>query len=143
MTVYNAATGAESVEGATHTLYKVSGEVLPGDFQEMRIEANHDLTEAEVDQLFALVSYSWVTTARGQEFDMLGNDHNSFVVDAILGRSFSHDPQGRAKEFVDGLNGFIASGSPQRKRQNNTRAVEGMPGTKVTVWVSDVVKENS
>lgn len=142
MAVYNEETGAKSVEGATRKLFKVEGEVLPDEFYEMRIKADRKLTDEEVAHLFALVDYSWTVTVKGPALEDLARSGNkSFTVSADLSRSFSHDPLGRAKEFIDGLNAFIATGSPQRKTKNNTRAVEPMPGTKVSVWVSNVYKE--
>lgn len=137
----NEETGAEVATSTHSKVFKVAGDVLPDEFREMRIEASRDLTAEEVDQLVKLIEYSWVTTARGQEFTFFDSENQrAFTVGADLTRSFSHDPVGRAKEFVDGLNAFIASGSPQRKTKNNTRAVEPLPNTTVTVWVTDVYK---
>jgi hypothetical protein len=140
--VRNDQTEADAVVQRGETFYKVEGDVVPGRFTKLRVEADRDLNEDEAEQLVRLVEYSWVTTARGQEFDPFEADSpNSVVIDADLNRSFSHDPEGRAKEFVDGLNAFIAAGSPERKTKNNTRAVEALPNTKVTVWANEVQQD--
>ena len=140
--VRNDQTEADVVVQRGETFYKVEGDVLPGRFSKLRVEADRDLSADEAEQLVRLVEYSWVTTARGQEFRSFEVDgSNSVVVPADLNRSFSHDPEGRAKEFIEGLNGFIATGSPERKTKNNTRAVEALPNTKVTVWANEVQQD--
>lgn len=140
--VRNDQTEADAVVLRGETFYKVEGDVLPGRFTKLRIEADRDLNADEAEQLVRLVEYSWVTAARGQEFDTFESDGmDAVVVNADLNRSFSHDPEGRAKEFVDGLNAFIATGSPERKTKQNTRAVEALPNTKVTVWANEVQQD--
>lgn len=141
MTVYNEATGAKSVDGASRKLFKVEGDVLPDEFYELRVKANRELTDAELAHLFELVEYSWTVTVKAPALeDFARSGKKSFTASADLSRSFSHDPKGRAKEFIDGLNDFIATGSPVRKTKGNTRAVEALPNTKVSVWVSNVYK---
>lgn len=141
-TVYNEETGAKTAEGATRKLFKVEGDIRPDEFYEMRIKANRPLTDEEVKQLLALVDYSWVTTVKAPALEFLGRTgKKSFAVATEMDKSFSHDPLGRAQEFVDGLNSFIATGSPERKTKQNTRAVDGLPDVKVSVWVSNVFKE--
>jgi hypothetical protein len=142
MVVYNEETGAKSFQGASRKLFKVEGDILPDEFYELKVKANRPLDDAELKQLFDLVDYSWVTTVKAPALEYLGRTgKKSFGAETDLSRSFSHDPKGRAKEFIDGLNAFVASGSPQRKTKNNTRLVEGLPDVKVSVWVSNVYKD--
>lgn len=141
-TFYNEDTGAKTAEGATRKLFKVEGDVKPDEFYEMRIKANRPLMDEEIQHLLALVDYSWVTTVKAPAVEFLGRTgKKSFAVATEMDKSFSHDPLGRAQEFIDGLNAFIATGSPERKTKQYTRAVEPMPNTTVSVWVSNVFKE--
>lgn len=141
-TLYNEDTGAKTVDGPTRKLFKVEGDIRPDEFYEMRIKANRPLTDEEVKHLLALADYSWTVTTKAPALEFLGRTgKKSFAVATELDKSFSHDPLGRAQEFINGLNAFIATGSPERKTKQNTRAVEPMPDTTVSVWVSNVFKE--
>jgi hypothetical protein len=145
-TVYNEETGAESVFVYNEDVYKVdeANSILPGMYNELRFEANRDLTNVEIDILHGLVRYHWVHTVDGLPLDdMFCDGYNAYSVSASLFNTLHTEAQALllGRRFVATLNDFIATGSP--KFQDGTQELAPMEDITVTVWASEVVKKTA
>lgn len=120
--------------------------VVPGEPYAVRIEADRELSNAEVRRLAGLVGYAGRAQLRMSE--PVGEPHrdgpNSFVVYMDTTKSYSDDTAIAMQEFEHALPTYFDEGSPVRKTDRagagtkGTRALEGVPGVRTTVWWDDV-----
>lgn len=146
--VYNEETGTDSVLVYNETVYKIdeNNGVFPGIFTELRFEANRSLTNAELDHLHSLIRYHWDATVGGLPLDdMFCDGDNAYSVSTSFCSRESNPTPAQALrkgiKFISTLNDFIASGSPAYK--DGSQEVKPMADTAITVWASEVFKENA
>lgn len=134
----NQETNAEVVDVYNTPAYKVdeSRGILPAMFTELRIQADKELSDGEIDNLYDLVAHLWRGMVDGCELtdiwcdgkDAFSTNANLYTVDADPWESF-----GRGRRFVAELPAFVKRG---------TGDIPAMD-INVSIWVNEVQIDNS
>lgn len=134
--VYDAETGAESVFVYESRVYRVdeANGILPGNFQEMRFEADRPLSDSDLDALHTLVREHWDFVVDGLPLDDIFCDGDNAW--STYGKMLHSPVKARklGQTFVSTLNDFIVTGNEH---------APGVADVKLTVWVDEVYKEVS
>ena len=112
-------------------------------FDNVRVQADRPLTEAESTRLAQLTGYAAsATMGRGEGMGDPERDTDSSV---ILSADVTKYPGRRnVGEFPDRLREYVRDGSPLRKTDRSgpgtkgTRLVEGIPDIEITLWADSV-----
>jgi len=92
-----------------------------------RIQANREITDAEIKQMASLLGYSYRVNVRGESLGWPVRDTpSSFYVFSDTTKSQRDDLGDAMDDLENSYPQLLKEGTPQRKRQNNTRAIEGM-----------------
>lgn len=119
------------------TYYKVDGnEVYANEFYSFLIKTSRPVTDEELGQVCSIIGYRFRSTVGGEGLewpDRLNEDTFVIVTDSTKG-NMNH-----FCEFHETLNGYIAQGTPVRKRCG-TRAIEGLENLTVDFYSDSVIQ---
>lgn len=134
----NADTNAEVVDVYNTPAYKVDADrgILPAMFTELRVQADKELSNNEIDNLFDLVAHLWRDMVKGGELndiwcdgkDAFSTNANLYTVDAD-----PWDSVARGRRFVEELPAFVKRG---------TGDIPAMD-IDISIWVNEVQIDNS
>lgn len=112
--------------GEETVFHRRTNEVTPNEPYQIRIQANRRLNGEDVKRMASLLGYSYSTTVRGENLDMPYQDTPfSFVVSADTTKSRRDDLGQALYDLEKVYPKMLVEGTPQRKTQNFTRAIDG------------------
>lgn len=108
------------------TFYRSTNEVIPNEPYQIRIQANRRLNNDDVVKMASILGYSYRSTVAGENLGMPYQDSPySFVVPADTTKSRRDDVGMALEDLEKRYPTMLIEGTPQRKTQNNTRAIDG------------------
>lgn len=106
--------------------------VYPGEFQEIRIQANQVLTDQDANRLAGLIGFNWKKNIAGESLPYPTQDSPySIILFADITKSSSDDTGIAMERFEDDMRTYVQEGSDVRKTNRSgpgtqgTRLVEG------------------
>jgi hypothetical protein len=113
----------------TVTFYRSTAEVAPIEPQYIRLQASRKLSTEDVTKMAGLLGYAYrvcVIGGKGEKLGMPGRDTPySFIVHADTTKSNRDDLADALGNLETRFRSYAYEGSPERRSQNNTRAIEG------------------